>query len=213
VVAGLLLAWFCGDAALYDEAIAGWQRIDGGPLDETIYSNAYEREVQVWRFANLVTAGPVVVMPMQGITLGGRGVACYGCEGSPTSFWVYRPPNQIVPTRSVEEPGKGAVRRTVSDFFYAWLFNVEGKLPWLATPTGLASFEERVPRRWSHSTYRIDRVDALGAGVFETPLRLIIRDEQHRGPDVIARPMTLVFGPGMSIGGEPMPLVLTDVRR
>lgn len=213
VVSGYLFAWFCGDAALYDGEVGGWEGVEGGPLDETLYSDAYKRDVEVWRFADLVPAGPMLVMPMQGLTLNRRGIACYGCEGSPISYWLYRPPDEVVPDSIDNEPGKGAVHRAVSDFFYAWLFDVEGRLPWLATPTGLARFEERVPKRWSRTTYRIDRVEALGGGFFETTLRLIIRDEQHRGPDAIARPMSLVFGPGMSIGGEPMPLLLTDVRR
>jgi hypothetical protein len=91
VVAGLLFAWFCGKAALFDEATSAWQRIEGGPLDEIIHSDAYESDLQLWRFADLVEAGPVVVMPMEGITLDDKGVACYGCAGSPTSLWVYRP--------------------------------------------------------------------------------------------------------------------------
>ena len=97
VVAGLLFAWFCGKAALLDEAASTWQRVTGGPLDETIYSKAYKSNVHVWRFADLVAAGPVVVMPMEGITLNNRGVACYGCAGSPTTFWVYRPADETVP--------------------------------------------------------------------------------------------------------------------
>jgi hypothetical protein len=91
VVAGLLFAWFCGKAALFDEGTSAWQRINGGPLDDTLYSKAYNSDVQLWRFADPVNAGPVVVMPMEGITLNDKGVACYGCDGSPTSLWVYRP--------------------------------------------------------------------------------------------------------------------------
>ncbi|HEY3212387.1 MAG TPA: hypothetical protein VGL16_04180 [Actinomycetota bacterium] len=98
VVAGLLFAWFCGKAALFDAAASTWQQVAGGPLDETIYSNAYKTDIHLWRFADLVAAGPVVVMPMEGITLNNRGIACYGCPGSPTSFWVYRPPEEIVST-------------------------------------------------------------------------------------------------------------------
>lgn len=213
VVSGYLFAWFCGTAALYDREIGGWERVEGGPLDETLYSEAYKRDIEVWRFADLVPAGSVLVMPMQGLTLNRRGIACYGCEDSPVSYWVYRPPDRIIPERIDDEPGKGAVHRAVSDFFYAWLFDVEGMLPWLATPTALARFEQRVPQRWSRTTYRVDGIEPLGAGFFDVALRLIVRDEQHRGEDAIARPMVLVFGSGMSIGGETMPLLLTDVRR
>jgi len=210
VVAGRLFAWFCGKAALYDEEIAGWQQIYGGPLDETIYSKAYKNKVHVWRFADLVAAGRVVVMPMQGITLNHRGVACYGCEGSPTSFWVYRPPSEIVPIRSIGELGKGAVRRTTSDFLSAWSEDAAGRLPWLATADGLANFEEQLPPRWRRNAYRIGHVEELGAGSFEATVLLVIGDAGSR--DAAVRPITLVFGSGTSIGGEPMPLLLTDVR-
>lgn len=98
VVGGLLFAWFCGKAALFDGAASTWQQVVGGPLDETIYSKAYKSDVHVWRFADLIAAGPVIVMPMEGITLNNRGVACYGCASSPTSFWVFRPPDETVPT-------------------------------------------------------------------------------------------------------------------
>jgi hypothetical protein len=89
-VAGLVFAWFCGEAALYGGR--SWRRVHGGPLEETIYSDAYHRALRLWRSATLVPSGSVVAMAMQGITLDHKGVACYGCAGSPTSYWVYRPP-------------------------------------------------------------------------------------------------------------------------
>jgi hypothetical protein len=211
VVGGYLLAWFCGHAALYDQAIEDWQRIDdSGPLAETIYSQAYRREVEVWRFADLVAAGPVVVMPMQGITLSNRGIACYGCKGSPESFWVYRPPSKITPTRSAVEPGKGAVRRAVPELIFAWSVDAAGLLPWLVTESGLDRFEAHLPARWNGRTYRIGRVRDLGAGNFEATVLLDLGKGWSQEADL--RPITLVFGSGVSIGGEPLPLLLTDVR-
>ena len=61
-------------------------------LDEEIWSDAYEGNLKLSRFADLVPADDVAFLAAQGITLSDRGVACYGCEGSPTSFWAYRPP-------------------------------------------------------------------------------------------------------------------------
>jgi hypothetical protein len=55
-------------------------------LDEETWSDAYEASVKLWRFADLVPADDVVFLSAQGITLNDKGVACYGCEGSPTSF-------------------------------------------------------------------------------------------------------------------------------
>ncbi len=79
-------AWFCGNAALYDGDVGTWQVLEGGPLDQTIDSGAYK----LWRFADLVPAGDVVVLALEGVTLMG-GEQCYGCPGSPHSLWVYRP--------------------------------------------------------------------------------------------------------------------------
>jgi hypothetical protein len=92
-VDGRVFAFFCGQAALYDPRSLSWQEIHGGMLDVEIWSDAYERSVKVWRFASLVPAGEVAFLAAHGITLDDRGVACYGCSGSPTSLWAYRPPS------------------------------------------------------------------------------------------------------------------------
>jgi hypothetical protein len=84
-----VFAWFCGDAALYDVTSGEWQRIRGGLLEPTIEANG--QEYQLWRFARLIPAGDVVFFEAEGITVSNNGTPCYGCSGSPTSFWVYRP--------------------------------------------------------------------------------------------------------------------------
>jgi hypothetical protein len=89
---GRVFAFFCGRAALYQPATSEWSEVTGGPLDEELYSEAYERRIKLWRFATLVPTGDVVFLMMEGITLDEDGTACYGCSGSPHSFWVYRPP-------------------------------------------------------------------------------------------------------------------------
>lgn len=87
-----VFAFFCGRAALYETGTATWVEIHGGMLDEEIWSDAYDRRLKLWRFAGLVAAGDVAFLAAQGITLDDKGVACYGCPGSPTSLWAYRPP-------------------------------------------------------------------------------------------------------------------------
>jgi hypothetical protein len=89
---GRVFAFFCGRAALYQPATSEWSEIGGGPLDEELYSEAYERRIKLWRFATLVPTGDVVFLMMEGLTLNQDGTACYGCSGSPHSFWVYNPP-------------------------------------------------------------------------------------------------------------------------
>jgi hypothetical protein len=89
---GLVFAFFCGRAALYEPATNRWQEIRDGPLEEEVWSDAYRRRIKVWRFAYLVPAGDVLLLLMEGLTLDGKGIACYGCDSSPVSFWAYRPP-------------------------------------------------------------------------------------------------------------------------
>jgi hypothetical protein len=88
VVNDLVFAFFCGRAALYDVDAHDWTRIRGGPLKHTI--QAHGRRYKVWRFADLIPAGDVIYLSMEGITVKG-GTPCYGCRGSPVSFWEYRP--------------------------------------------------------------------------------------------------------------------------
>jgi hypothetical protein len=87
----IVLAFYCGQAALYDTKTTTWQEIHGGMLDEEIWSDAYRRSVKLWRFAGLVSAGDVAFLAAEGITLNDKAIACYGCSGSPTSLWAYRP--------------------------------------------------------------------------------------------------------------------------
>jgi hypothetical protein len=91
LVGGRAFAFFCGQAALFHPGASEWREVTGGPLGEQVYSDAYERRLDLWRFATLVPADDVLFLMMEGITLTENGEACYGCPGSPRSFWVYRP--------------------------------------------------------------------------------------------------------------------------
>jgi hypothetical protein len=92
VVRDLVFGFFCGHAALYDTGSGTWEEIHGGPLDEEVESEAYGRAIKLWRFAELASTGDTVFFLAEGITLEKTGEACYGCPGSPVSFWAYRPP-------------------------------------------------------------------------------------------------------------------------
>jgi hypothetical protein len=94
VVRDALFAFFCGQAAIYDPASGGWERVHGGPLEEKLRSEAYGESVELWRFADMTAADDAVLFAAEGITLDSKGVACYGCPGSPRSFWAFRPPSQ-----------------------------------------------------------------------------------------------------------------------
>jgi hypothetical protein len=86
---GFVFAFYCGDATVYDEADGTWQRVQGGMLDATVESHG--DPIQLWRFAELTPADEVVFLEAEGITVSNNGTPCYGCSGSPMSFWVYRP--------------------------------------------------------------------------------------------------------------------------
>jgi hypothetical protein len=92
IVANEVFAFYCGEAALFDPASTRWTQIHGGMLDAAIWSDAYRRSISLWRFADLLSAGDVLFLSAEGITLSHTGSACYGCPHSPTSLWAYRPP-------------------------------------------------------------------------------------------------------------------------
>jgi hypothetical protein len=86
---GSVFAFYCGEAALYDEASGTWKPVHGGMLDATVDSHG--SPTTLWRFAELTPAGEVVFFQAEGITVSDNGTPCYGCSGSPMSSWVYRP--------------------------------------------------------------------------------------------------------------------------
>lgn len=210
VVGDLLLAWFCGNAAVYDEPTDTWQRIDGGPLDERIWSDAYERYIQLWRFADLVPADDVLVLSAEGITLNNKGIACYGCEGSPDSFWVYRPPAELQPALVTDEAAsRRAARDVIADFMLARILGAEGRLEWLATPQAVAAFGHAgrgLPYGlYEGRNFRVDRVRPRQPGTFRVVARLYFRHSMFAKE-------TWLVGPGTAIGGERLPLLVIGVR-
>jgi len=86
---GSVFAFYCGEAASYDETNGSWTQVHGGMLDATVDSHG--SQIKLWRFAELTPADDVVFIQAEGITVSDKGVPCYGCSRSPTSFWVYRP--------------------------------------------------------------------------------------------------------------------------
>ncbi len=89
VVGATMIAFYCGQGAAWNEGTS-WTPITGGLLNETL--GPADSQMQLYRFADLTTAGPVLVFAAEGITVDHGGSACYGCSGTPHQFWVYRPP-------------------------------------------------------------------------------------------------------------------------
>lgn len=89
VVGAEVFAFGCGEAATLRPGEQTWTPISGGLTDATVEANG--SSYQLWRFATLVPAGDVLFIDAEGLTVDQKGVPCYGCEGSPTSLWAYRP--------------------------------------------------------------------------------------------------------------------------
>jgi N-acetylneuraminic acid mutarotase len=90
LVGSVVFAWYCGQVATWDSITGQWQSVGGGLTEPTVEANG--KQYKLYRFANLVPAGDVVVLAAEGITVSNKGVPCYGCPGAPQSLWVYRPP-------------------------------------------------------------------------------------------------------------------------
>jgi len=86
-----VFAWYCGQAAIWDSVTGMWNQVHGGPTEPTVQANG--RSFKLFRFADLVPAGNVLVLAAEGITVGKGGEPCYGCPGAPHSYWAYRPPS------------------------------------------------------------------------------------------------------------------------
>jgi hypothetical protein len=89
VVGTEVFAFGCGEAATLSPGDRAWTPIHGGLTDATVEANGHP--YQLWRFATLVSARDVVFLDAEGLTVNQNGVPCYGCTGSPTSLWAYRP--------------------------------------------------------------------------------------------------------------------------
>jgi hypothetical protein len=87
-VGRVVFAFFCGNVVI-DDPPGRWIRVSGGLTAPVVHANS--GTYRLYRFATLAAAGPVVALAAEGITITHAGQPCYGCPGSPTSFWVYRP--------------------------------------------------------------------------------------------------------------------------
>lgn len=90
VTGDVLFAFFCGQAATYDGRTGRWSREEGGMLDETLEHPS--GDLRLYRFATLMPVPDGIVFAAQGITVD-RGEPCYGCPGSPSALWFWRPPS------------------------------------------------------------------------------------------------------------------------
>jgi hypothetical protein len=84
-----VFAFGCGEVATWKPGDDYWQEVPGGLTTATVQANG--GRYQLWRFATLVPAGDVLFVSAEGLTVTDSGEPCYGCPGSPSSLWAYRP--------------------------------------------------------------------------------------------------------------------------
>ena len=101
-VGHVLFAWFCGEVATYDTITGYWRDVTGGMTSSMVAANG--QSYILYRFASLAAAGDVVALAGEGITVNDGGEPCYGCAGSPTAFWVYRPPSDVPTAAELTPP-------------------------------------------------------------------------------------------------------------
>jgi hypothetical protein len=89
LVAGEVFAFGCGEAAAWIPGDRTWTPIHGGLTESTV--DVHDRPFQLWRFATLVSAGNVLFLDAEGLTVSEDGTPCYGCSGSPRSLWAFCP--------------------------------------------------------------------------------------------------------------------------
>jgi hypothetical protein len=98
----VLFAWFCGEVATYDTITGYWRAVTGGLTTPTIEANG--QSYFLFRFASLAAAGDVIALAGEGITVNAAGEPCYGCPGSPSAFWIYRPPSDVPSAAALAPP-------------------------------------------------------------------------------------------------------------
>jgi hypothetical protein len=92
-----MFAWFCGKAATVGATPSSWSLASGGVTGPTVqYGGIRLKQFQT---ASLAPAGAVIALAATGIVVN-HGGPCFGCKGSPVTYWVYR----AQPARSADRP-------------------------------------------------------------------------------------------------------------
>jgi hypothetical protein len=82
-----MFAWFCGQAATVGATPSSWALASGGVTAPTVqYGGTRLKQFQT---ASLAPAGAVVALAATGVVVK-HGGPCFGCKGSPVTYWAYR---------------------------------------------------------------------------------------------------------------------------
>ena len=83
-----MFAWFCGEAAAVGPKASSWALASGGVTAPTVpYGGTRLKQFQT---ASLAPAGAVIALAATGLVVK-HGGPCFGCKGSPVTYWAYRP--------------------------------------------------------------------------------------------------------------------------
>ena len=89
VTATSMFAWFCGKAAAVGPKAGNWALASGGVTAPTVQVGG--RRIARYQTASLAPAGAVIALAATGVVID-HGTPCFGCKGSPVTYWAYRPP-------------------------------------------------------------------------------------------------------------------------
>ena len=82
-----MFAWFCGKAATVGATPSSWALASGGVTGPTVQFGGIR--LKQFQTASLAPAGAVIALAATGIVVN-HGGPCFGCKGSPVTYWVYR---------------------------------------------------------------------------------------------------------------------------
>jgi hypothetical protein len=87
VTATSMFAWFCGKAAAVGPKAGSWVPASGGVTAPTVQVG--RRRIARYQTASLAPAGAVIVLAATGVVID-HGTPCFGCKGSPVTYWAHR---------------------------------------------------------------------------------------------------------------------------
>ena len=118
----VMFAWFCGQAATVGAKAGSWALASGGVTAPTVpYGGTRLKQFQT---ASLAPAGAVIALAATGLVVK-HGGPCFGCKGSPVTYWAYRA--QPAPSADRAPPMRPV--RVVAPRGWATARELPGRLP------------------------------------------------------------------------------------
>jgi hypothetical protein len=215
VVRHLIFAFYCGQVAVFDPSTSRWRELHGGLADAGVWSDAYDRYLELWRFADLVSATNSVYLFAESITLNAKGVACYGCSGARSSLWAYRAPAGGLP-KSTPTVSAATAYHVADDFMAARARGARPAIDRLITPIAAAAFGpsgDVGEPLLAGTSWHVSRPVAVPGrqGVYNVGVDLTLKGKV--GDDIGREQVheTLRIAPGRTVSGRDASLAITNV--